>query len=124
MEKEPLSPRITNLSWGNIEVEGGKSFKDAKLYPGGASEWNWNETGTSHEPGIRPADVRELLDHGSRVVVLSKGMEEKLQITPEAVQMLEDEGVEFHFLRTDDAVRLYNELRKRRPVGGLFHSTC
>jgi hypothetical protein len=124
MEKRRPSPRIANLSWGKIEVEGGKTFKDAKLYPGGASEWNWNETGTAHEPGIQPADVRELLDHGSRAVVLSKGMEERLQITPEAVRMLEDEGVEFHVLRTDDAVRLYNELRERRPVGGLFHSTC
>ncbi len=47
------SPKITHLSWGRLEVEGQDGpFKDAKLYPGGAREWDWNETGTSHEPGI------------------------------------------------------------------------
>lgn len=35
------SPRITRLSWGHLEIEGGRAFKDAKLYPGGAREWDW-----------------------------------------------------------------------------------
>jgi hypothetical protein len=55
-------PRITHLSWGRIEVEGGRTFKDAKLWPGGVREWDWNETGTRHRPGVQPADVEELLD--------------------------------------------------------------
>jgi len=124
MEKKLSSPRIAGLSWGRMKVEGGKSFKDAKLYPGGAREWNWQETGTEHVPGIQPADVRELLDHGARVVILSKGIDEQLEVKPETVQMLKDRGIEFHILQTEDAVRLYNELRDRLPVGGLFHSTC
>jgi hypothetical protein len=67
------SPRITHLSWGRLEIDGyAKPFKDAKLFPGGARAWDWNETGTRHVPGIQPADVEELLTHGARVVVLSK----------------------------------------------------
>lgn len=124
MEKKLSSPRITSLSWGSIELEGGKSFKDAKLYPGGACEWNWKDTGTGHIPGIQPADVRELLDHGARVVILSKGMNERLQVKSDTVRMLKDRGIPFHVLQTQDAARLYNELRDRLPVGGLFHSTC
>ena len=124
MEKRLSSPRISSLSWGRMNVEGGKSFKDAKLYPGGAREWNWHETGTEHVPGIQPADVRELLDHGARVVILSKGIDGRLEVSPETVQMLKDRGIEFHILQTEEAVRLYNELRDRLPVGGLFHSTC
>jgi hypothetical protein len=124
MEKKLSSPRIASLSWGRMNVEGGKSFKDAKLYPGGAREWNWHETGTEHVPGIQPADVTELLDHGARVVILSKGIDGRLEIKPETVQMLKDRGIEFHILQTEEAVRLYNELRDRLPVGGLFHSTC
>ena len=49
-----------------------KPYKDAKLFPGGSREWNWRETGTEHVPGIQPADVQELLDHGAKVVVLSR----------------------------------------------------
>jgi hypothetical protein len=124
MQKRPSSPRISHISWGRIQVEGGKSFKDAKLFPGGSREWNWKETGTEHVPGIQPADLRELLDHGSEVVVLSKGIDERLQVEPETVQMLKDRGIEFHILQSEEAVRVYNELRERLPVGGLFHSTC
>jgi hypothetical protein len=38
--------------------------------------------------------------------------------------MLEKNGVAAHVLPTEDAVRLYNELREKEAVGGLFHSTC
>jgi len=120
------SPRITHVSWGTLEVEGReRPFKDAKLYPGGGRAWDWNETGTSHTPGIQPADVEELLEHGAEVVVLSRGMNERLQVQSDTLQMLDDEGVEMHVLETEAAVERYNELRgANRPVGGLFHSTC
>ena len=66
---EPISPRISRLSWGHIEVDGHPPFKDAKIFPGGAREWDWRETGTRHVPGIQPADVQELIEHGARAVV-------------------------------------------------------
>jgi hypothetical protein len=124
MKIENTSPKIIGHSWGSIEVEGGKSYKDAKLYPGGSREWNWNETGTNHVPGIQPSDVQELIDHGSKVVILSKGINERLQVKPETLRMLKDRGIAFHILQTEDAVQLYNQLQKNQPVGGLFHSTC
>ena len=33
---------------GKIEVEGTGTLRDAKLFPGGAREWDWRETGTEH----------------------------------------------------------------------------
>jgi hypothetical protein len=112
------------LSWGRLEVESLGTFKDAKLYPGGGREWDWRETGTRHVPGIQPADVAELLDHGAEVVVLSKGVLERLQVCPEALFLLERKGLPAHVLPTEAAVRLYNELAATQKVGGLFHSTC
>jgi hypothetical protein len=122
--KKMSSPRITHLSWGHIEVEGGKSYKDAKLYPGGSREWDWNETGTDHVPGIQTSDVEELLNHGARIVILSSGMNEGLRVKPETLERLKNHGVEYHILQTKQAVELYNEMSKNKPVGGLFHSTC
>jgi len=120
------SPRITYVSWGCLEIEDRtQPFKDAKLYPGGARAWDWNETGTSHTPGIQPADVEELLEHGAEVVVLGKGMNERLGVMDETLQMLDEKGVEAHVLQTEEAVDRYNELQEAgTPVGGLFHSTC
>ena len=124
MDDSSQSPRIGHVSWGRLEVEGHGAFKDAKLYPGGAREWNWRETGTRHMPGIQAADVQELLEHGAEVVVLSKGMLERLQVCPETLGLLERKGIPAHVLPTEDAVRLYNELAAEQKVGGLFHSTC
>ena len=125
MEQEANSPRVTHISWGHLEVEGvDGSFKDAKLFPGGARAWDWNETGTNHEPGIQPADIEELLEHGASAVVLSKGFNERLRVTPDALRMLEDRGVSAHVRHTEEAIQLYNELRETERVGALIHSTC
>ncbi len=127
MGREDIAPRITHLSWGRIEVEGEGStltFKDAKLFPGGAREWDWNETGTRHTPGIQPADIEELLAKGADVVVLARGVYQRLRVPAETLRFLKDRGVAAHVLPTEDAVRLYNELRERCKVGGLIHSTC
>ena len=124
MTSKPPSPRIESASWGRIEVEGEGAFRDAKLYPGGAREWDWRETGTHHVPGIQPADVTELIERGARVVVLSQGLHERLRVCPETLMMLERKGIHVHILETGEAIRLYNELREIQPVGGLIHSTC
>ena len=125
MKTELQSPRITHLSGGQIEVDGqGAAFKDAKLFPGGAREWDWRETGTRHVPGIQPADIEELLENGAEVVILSRGIDKRLQVCPETLQMLNERNVASHFLQTEEAVQLYNKLRENKRVGGLFHSTC
>jgi hypothetical protein len=118
------SPLITHFSWGRLEVEGDRRLKDAKLFPGGSREWDWRETGTDHVPGIQPEDVEELLEYGAKVVVLSKGIYERLQVCPETLEMLKQRGIAFHMLQTERAVDLYNKLRENEPVAGLFHSTC
>jgi hypothetical protein len=118
------SPRIMALAWGKIEVEGAGTFRDAKLFPGGAREWDWRETGTKHTPGIQPTDVRELLDHGATAIVLSQGVLKRLGICPETLKLLKQHGVRVHVLPTRDAVGLYNELRNTEQVAGLFHTTC
>src|SRR5438876_11573864 len=95
-DKEKQSPRITHSSWGRMDVEGIGSGRDFKLYPGGGRGWDWTETGTHHNPGIQPADVQELLDHGSKVVVLSRGRLLALRTCPETLQLLREQGVTYH----------------------------
>ena len=121
---ETRSPRIGHVSWGTMNVDTLGIGKDFKLYPGGGREWDWSETGTRHDPGIQPADVQELIDRGCHVVVLSRGMELRLQTMPETIAYLEKSGIEVHVLETSAAVELYNQLAGNVPVGGLFHSTC
>lgn len=132
MSGTPTSPRIEHLSWGRMEIvdpDGSRHrYKDAKLFPGGSRAWDWGETGTSHRKGIQPADVEELLDRGARVVVLSRGMNQRLRVADATLERLDEAGVEVHVLETGEAARRYSELREedpeKGPVAGLFHSTC
>lgn len=118
-------PRITHLSWGTVETEGGERYKDAKLFPGGSREWDWTDTGTSHDPGIQVADVQELLDHDAQEIILGCGMNERLQVQDKTIEHLEGKGVAVHVLQTEEAVETYNQLAAEgRPVGMLVHSTC
>jgi len=118
------SPRIVDISWGRMEVEGLGVGKDYKLYPGGGREWDWGETGTSHVPGVQPADVEELLAHGATTVILSRGMDQRLQVDPATLTYLEERSIEVHVVETREAVKIYNELADSVAVAGLFHSTC
>jgi hypothetical protein len=124
MSQDKRSPRILEVAWGHMEVEGLGAGKDFKLYPGGGRPWDWDETGTRHSPGIQPADVEELLARGATEVVLSRGMEERLQVDPRTRDYLERRSVQVHIAETREAVKLYNELTDAVLVAGLFHSTC
>jgi hypothetical protein len=124
MDKLIRSPKIVGISWGRIETDALGVGKDLKLYPGGGREWDWSETGTRHSPGIQPADVEELLAHGATVVVLSRGMDQKLEVDPATLDYLSARGVVVHVAETREAAQLYNKLAEDTPVGGLFHSTC
>ena len=127
MAADTASPPVDSISWGQIEVsepDGTRRYKDAKLWPGGSREWDWNETGTHHSPGIQTADVEELVEQGAERIILSKGMNERLQTKSETLEWLEEQGVETEVLETKEAVSRYNELAGDEPVGALIHSTC
>ena len=67
---------------------------------------------TSRRPGIQPADVQELIDHGAKAVVLSKGFWERLQVCSETLEAFADNGIEVPVLQTKAAVERFNELRR------------
>jgi hypothetical protein len=114
-----------DLEWGRVRVEGcERPYKDVKLFPGGAREWDWNETGTHHQPGIQPADVEELLENGAAVLVFGVGVYERLGVSRETFQLLKERRVAVEVHQTEKAVRVYNELSEREAVGALVHSTC
>jgi hypothetical protein len=119
------SPIIGENRWGKIEVDQLGRFQDVKLWPGGGREWDWDETGTRHEPGIQPADVVELLERNPEVVVLSKGRELRLQTREETFELLGANGITVVQEETSVAIEEYNRLAQSgRRVAALIHTTC
>ncbi len=119
------SPQVRDDGWGFVDVDGLGRLRDAKLWPGGGRAWDWNETGTHHQPGIQPADVAELLDHRPEVVILSRGRQRRLETAPETLALLRSAAVEVIQAETGEAIGRYNRLAAGgRAVAALLHSTC
>ncbi|SHO45829.1 MTH938/NDUFAF3 family protein [Desulfopila aestuarii] len=125
MENTQHSPLILTLGWGKMEVELLGRGKDFKLWPGGGRAWDWGESGTSHSRGIQVDDVKELVEHGAKVVVLTRGMLLRLKVPERAIAYLENRNIEVVVASTKTGMKIYNEyVEKNVPVAGLFHSTC
>lgn len=128
MKSGTSTTQITHISWGKMEVTvNGRIhyFRDCKVWPGGAKEWDWSLTNTHHQPGTQPADIEEILAQGIEVVILSRGMDLVLHTHPETEHLLQERGIEYHILETKQAVQLFNKLMQEgKNVGGIFHSTC
>ncbi len=119
------SPGILDYSWGKISVEGYETpFKDVKLFPGGAEEWDWNITGTNHSRGIQLQDIKDLLEKGAGVIVISKGMLNRLRLSKNAKEFLKSHNIDYYHLNTKKAVEKYNLLKDSKPAGALIHTTC
>src|SRR5215469_14440627 len=110
LKQDRRPPRIVQISWGRMEVEGLCAGKDFKLFPGGGRAWDWAETGTRHSPGIQPADVEELVAHGAATVVLSQGMNKHLHVHPDTRRYLEERSIPVYVAETREAVKIYNNL--------------
>lgn len=110
------SPPIDHDEWGRIDVAG-STYKDVKLWPGGARAWDWRESGTSHD-GVVAQDVDEIRELGANVIIVSTGRQGRLRV-PESIS----DAVEV--LGTEEAIERYNELAARgEAVGALIHTTC
>uniref|UniRef100_A0A8C4QWI8 Mth938 domain-containing protein n=1 Tax=Eptatretus burgeri TaxID=7764 RepID=A0A8C4QWI8_EPTBU len=120
------SPQILKVEWGSVNVIGaGGTFKDCKVWPGGSRAWDWRETGTKHEPGVQPADIQEVLDHGATTIIVGRGMNERLQVPKEIETYVTSHGANLKVFQTEAAVLEYNRLALAGGrVGGLFHTTC
>ncbi len=123
--EDERSPKVRDDGWGFVEAEGLGRLRDAKLWPGGGRAWDWNETGTHHQPGIQPADVMELLDHRPDAVILSRGRQLRLETSPGTMALLESRRLEVIQLETGAAIAEYNRLAgEGRAVAALLHTTC
>ena len=118
------SPVITSFRWGRIEASAGRTFKDARLYPGGAAAWDWNTTGTRHQPGIQVADIDDLLSTQPQTVILTRGIQLVLQVPERTIEFVRATGALVLVLQSEDAVTEYNRRARAERVVAIVHSTC
>jgi hypothetical protein len=120
-----MQPLITNMEWGLIVLESGDTFKDVMLAPNFCQEWDWSSSGTSHSKGPQEEDIDLLLIMQVDTIILSRGMDLKLAVSPEIYQYCLSKVDNVIVCESKQAVEIYNCLvASGKRVGALLHSTC
>jgi len=119
---------IATLQWGRIGMSDGSSFKDVRVSPLGATEWDWGTYGMSHVPGVVPAVIDGLIKEGCRHIIIGSGMNGRLQVSEATVAFILQQASDVIVVvcKTPAAISYYNlQVRVGNGrVGGVFHSTC
>jgi hypothetical protein len=125
---------IVVCEWGKIVVndsEKGKvSYKDCKLYySDGKTEsknWDWNISGTHHDPGVQRVDLHDMdTKLNGAILLLSTGYDNCLKITPELIEYLKTNKMEYMIANTEEIITWYKKLvDANKKVVALIHTTC
>lgn len=129
---------IISFKWGQIVTKDHRGrtdiWKDCVISDDGPENWNWRHDGTRHVPGVTVAALRRLKK--CTHIIVSTGIDEKLQVTPEARQLLEnwkhEHDVQYWIQNSKRAYITYNRIVQQAEQspdeaivpGLLLHSTC
>lgn len=116
---------IEGVRFGEIIVNGQKYEHDIVIYPSGKIEkrkkWiSKQKHGTSHK--FDKEELKEYLSEEFDVLVVGTGIYGVLSLLPESRELVK--GKEIIEKPTPEAVKIFNELKDKKRVLGIFHITC
>lgn len=115
---------IDSLSWGVISCQG-KSYRDMRICGEDVSVWDWKESDVHHDPGITMKAVKDLIDNGCEIILLTTGFDNKLLVSDKVKEMVSGQVQAFYVVNTSLSLEVYNSLLESGlKIGALIHSTC
>ena len=116
---------IERVEFGRITVNGIDYTHDIVIYPSGKIEkrkkWiSKNKHGTSHK--LDPDELKEYMGEDFNVLVVGTGIYGILSLLPESKELMK--GKKVIERPTQEAIKIFNDLRKEERVLGIFHITC
>jgi hypothetical protein len=120
---------IEDIEWGKIQVNKMVYQQDVIINKGVVTKWDWRKFETNHSEGIKVEELKAFLIDGEfdvDKIVLSRGMQTKLNISDEAYLFSRIRNdVEFFVGDTISAYKKYNQwVKENNNVLAFFHLTC
>lgn len=120
---------IEDIEWGKIQVNKKTYQHDVIINKGVVTQWDWRKFKTNHSEGIKVEELKAFLIDGEfdvDKIVLSRGMQTKLNISDEAYLFSRIRNdVEFFVGDTISAYKKYNQwVKENNNVLAFFHLTC
>jgi hypothetical protein len=114
------TPKIDSYKFGRVMINGETHTKDVIILPDRVIGGWWRKEGHA----LHPEDLTTVLEAAPDVLVVGLGAYGRMQITPDAREVLETAGIELVSGSTDEACRQYNHLREERKAAAALHLTC
>jgi hypothetical protein len=111
---------IDSYEFGAIVIDGKIYRADLLIWPGRIKTDWWRREG--HR--LQLPDVMEALAAAPQVLVVGTGESGRMQLDPELVAYLKDQGIELIARPTREACRSLNELAGQRRLAAALHLTC
>jgi len=111
--------RLSGYHFGRIEADGVLYHHDLVVLPTEVREWRRRE---GHR--VHPEDLEPALAEAPLVLIVGAGFSGLLQVTAEAVRLLQENGIELIAVKTGEAVEAYNDLSHAKRTCALLHLTC
>ncbi len=113
--------KITNYTFGHIEVDGKNYSTDVVITPEGVQNGWWRAEG--HNLAI--GDLDTAIDAKPQVVVIGTGYFGRMRVPDATRSFLNDKGIKVEVVKTPEAVDVFNQLQQNcaRIVAAL-HLTC
>ncbi len=120
-----MRPKIDDTWFGSITIEGARFEYDVIVRLSGKvckrkKALSKEVYGTSHT--ISLAEMLDLYRKRAERLIIGTGQEDKVRLSPEAADFLNDHQVQATLLPTPKAIKEWN--RAEGSVLGLFHVTC
>jgi hypothetical protein len=120
---------IENIEWGKIQINKIVYQHDVIINKGFVTQWDWRKFNTNHKEGIKLKELEFFILNGKfdvNKIILSRGMQTKLNISDEAFLFLKNiNDVEFFIGDTISAYKMYNQwIKENNNILAFFHLTC
>jgi hypothetical protein len=114
------TPQIDSYTFGHIVVDGRIYLRDLIIYPDRVAEHWRREEGHS----LCPADVAEVIEARPNLLIVGRGVFNRLNVPAEMLTVLRTAGIEVIAEPTGRACVTYNRLREVRHVVAALHLSC
>jgi len=114
---------VRRYSFGVIEVDGKVYRQDVVITPSRIIEGWWRREG--HAVCLEDLVKYRVLEEDFEAIVFGTGYYGMVKVEEEVVEEMRRRGAAVYAMKTEEAVKLYNELAGRGvKVVGAFHLTC
>lgn len=113
--------KITNYTFGHIEVDGQDYSTDVIITPKGVQAGWWRKEG--HNLAIDDLDT--VIDAKPEVLIIGSGYYGRMRVPASTRSFLNNKGIKLEVLQTPKAVEVFNELQQQYArVAAALHLTC